>query len=307
VIVAAGEPARAVVIVLTVDQCARTLSCLESLESLGDPAFHVLVWDNGSSDGTEQRVKARHPDVLVHHCDRNLGVASGRNAAARLALERLAPEFLLFLDNDMLVTEGFVKALVAALDGDPRVGQAQAKLRFLHDPQRLNDGGGCKIRFWRGLTIPVGYRELDEGQRDVPTDCVACGGAMIVRSRLFEELGGFDATFDPFGPEDLDFSLRLQKAGHRSLYAPAAMAYHAVSSTFEGGEYTELYAQNKTRNWLVFMLRHAPWHEKVVFLVLSVPVLALRVLIREGRAGNLGAVRGLARGLFDFLRQRVRR
>ena len=306
-IVPLDQEARVVVVMLTLDQCDKTLACLESLAALGDPPFHVLVWDNGSRDGSEQRVKAARPEVLFHYSDRNLGVASGRNAGARLALSTLQPEFLLFLDNDMLVTEGFVRALVDALDADPRVGQAQAKLRLMDDPQRLNDGGGCKIRFWRGLTIPVGFRELDEGQCDVPTDCVACGGAMIVRSRLFEELDGFDATFDPFGPEDLDFSLRLQKAGHRARYVPLAMAYHEVSSTFEGGAYTEVYAQNKTRNWLVFMLRHAPWYEKLVFVLFSVPMLALRVLIREGRAGNLGAVRGLARGLFDFLRQRARR
>jgi GT2 family glycosyltransferase len=206
----------------------------------------------------------------------------------------------------MLVTEGFVRALVDTLDADPQIGQAQAKLRFMDDRLRLNDGGGCKIRFWTGLTIPVGYRELDEGQRDAPADCVCCGGAMIVRSRVFQELSGFDATFDPFGPEDLDFSLRLKKAGYRARYAPQAMAYHEVSSTFEGGAYTETYAQNKTKNWLVFMLRHAPWHEKIVFLTVSVPILALRVLIREGRSGNLGAVRGLGRGLIDFLRQRIR-
>jgi GT2 family glycosyltransferase len=306
VIVPVTQKARVAVIVLTLDQCDKTLTCLESLAGLADPDFHVLVWDNGSVDGTEHRVRDRHPEVLVEHSPRNLGVGSGRNAAARLAMDVFAPEYLLFLDNDMVVTEGFVAALVDALDAEPEAGQAQAKLRFMDDPQRLNDGGGCKIQFWRGLTIPVGYRELDEGQRDERKECVACGGAMIVRSLLFEELGGFDATFDPFGPEDIDFSLRLKKAGHRALYVPAAMAYHEVSSTFEGGAYTELYAQNKTRNWLVFMLRHAPWHEKVVFLVFSVPLLALRVLVREGRAGNLGAFRGLARGLLEFLKQRAR-
>jgi GT2 family glycosyltransferase len=305
-IVSDAQPARVTVIMLTLDQSAKTLACLESLAALGDPPFHVVVWDNGSKDGTQQMVEEAHSEVIFHHCGENLGVASGRNAGADLARSRLDPEFLLFLDNDMLVTEGFVRELVAALDADPRVGQAQSKLRFMDDPRRLNDGGGCKIQFWRGLTIPVGYRELDEGQRDTPTDCVACGGAMIVRSRLFGELGGFDSTFDPFGPEDLDFSLRLQKAGHRARYVPTAMAYHEVSSTFEGGEYTEAYAQNKTSNWLVFMLRHAPWHERLVFLGFSVPVLVIRVLVREGRTGNFGAVRGLARGLLDFLRRRVR-
>ena len=69
----------------------RSLAWLESLETLGEPPFHVLVWDNGSSDGTARQVEARHPDVLVHACDRNLGVASGRNAAARARGECVRP------------------------------------------------------------------------------------------------------------------------------------------------------------------------------------------------------------------------
>ena len=81
-IVPADSSARVVVLILSVDQAERTLTCLESLAGLGAPPFHVLVWDNGSSDGTPERVKAAHPEVIAHHCERNLGVASGRNAAA---------------------------------------------------------------------------------------------------------------------------------------------------------------------------------------------------------------------------------
>ena len=70
----------------------------------------------------------------------------------------------------------------------------------------------------------MGFGEIDHGQHDRETSCVACGGAMMTRTEVFEELGGFDSGFDPVGPEDLDYSLRLQKAGYLALYAPAAMA-----------------------------------------------------------------------------------
>jgi GT2 family glycosyltransferase len=287
-------------VILSVDQKETTLRCLESVRKLEGPAHRVVLWDNGSGDGTVEAVREQHPEVLAHRHPTNLGVASGRNAAARLAIERLAPTYLLFLDNDMEVTPGFLEGLLEPFLEDPGVGQTQAKLRFLGDRERLNDGGGCRISFWRGRTMPVGFGEVDRGQRDERTDCIACGGAMLTRVDVFRELGGFDSRFDPVGPEDLDYSLRLQKAGYRALYCPRALAYHAVGHTFGGGRYTEAYARHKARNWFVFLRRHAPLHQKLGFLLISAPFLVLRLVVREGLSGNFGAVRGVVRGLLEL-------
>lgn len=292
---------RIAVIVLTLNQREMTLRCLETLLGQEGAEFRVLVWDNGSSDGTAEAVRRAFPDVLVHRHPSNLGVASGRNAAAELALRELDPTHLLFLDNDMVLEPGFVAGLLAPFAEDERVGQTQAKLRFADDPERLNDGGGCEITFWLARTRPVGYRELDRGQRDRRSPCISCGGAMMVRADVFRELGGFDAGFDPFGPEDLDFSLRLQEAGYRALYVPEAVAYHEVSHTFGAG-YTEQYARHKARHWLRFLKRHASLPQRLGFYLLGGPFLVGRMLLRELARGNPGALRGAARGLADALR-----
>jgi GT2 family glycosyltransferase len=294
------------VVVLTFNQRETTLACLESLEAVPDPPFHVVLWDNGSEDGTVEAVRERFPRVTVHRSPTNLGVASGRNQGAKLAVSRFQPEFLLFLDNDTLVTPGAIAALRAPLLADPSLGQTQAKLLFMNDPERLNDGGGCRIRWWLGETRPVGYREIDRGQRDAPRPCVACGGAMMVRAELFQGLGGFDAVFDPFGPEDLDFSLRLQRAGYGALYAPAAVIYHEVSHSFDGGAYSRVYARLKTRHWFTFMRRHAPIHQKLAFYLVGAPFLLARLVVREGRRGNLGAVLGTFGGAMELLGLRRR-
>jgi hypothetical protein len=294
---------RVVVVVLTYNQREVTLRCLASLRGAGEPSFQVLVWDNGSSDGTAQAVRLAYPEVLVQEHPGNLGVGSGRNAAAALARQRFAPTHVLFLDNDIVVAPGFVRELLAPFRGDPMLAQVQAKLRFLNDPARLNDGGGCRIQWWWGRTAPVGFGELDRGQRDRRMPCVACGGAMMVRADRFDQLGGFDPIFDPFGPEDLDFSLRLRKAGYKALYVPTAVGYHEVSHTFGRG-YTEEYARTKSKHWLRLMRRHASASDWAGFLLLGVPRALVRMTLREARRGNLRALLGTLRGVFDGSRSR---
>lgn len=290
-----------VVIILTLNQRDKTLRCLASLMAAEAPHPEVLVWDNGSQDGTAEAVRNAFPSVWVHAHPGNLGVAAGRNAAAALAVERSSPSYLLFLDNDMRLEHHFVSALLEPLVESKRVGQTQAKLRLADDPQRLNDGGGCRINFLLGQTRPVGFGEIDRGQYDTPRPCVACGGAMAVRTEVFRQLGGFDLGFNPFGPEDLDFSLRLSRAGYTALYVPSAVAYHEVSHTFGAG-YTEEYARHKARHWLLFLRRHASPAQKVGFLLVGAPYLALGILVREARRGNLRALWGLLQGFTDYVR-----
>jgi GT2 family glycosyltransferase len=289
------------IIILTLDQKERTLRCLETLFNSTPLTLNVVVWDNGSQDDTAAAIGQAFPQVLVHKHATNLGVASGRNAAAELALEVFRPTHLLFLDNDMQVEPGFVEGLCGPFSDDERMGQTQAKLRFMHDPDRLNDGGGARISFWRWQAMPVGFGEIDRGQYDSVKECISCGGAMMVRADVFRQLGGFDPCFSPFGPEDLDFSLRLQAAGYRALYVPQAVAYHAVSHTFGKG-YGEEYARHKSRHWFTLMRRHASPLQQLGFFIFGAPYLAVRVVWREGRRGNVGALRGLAIGVIESVK-----
>jgi len=287
-----------VVLVLTYHQKEKTIACLSDLLANKDVPFKVLVWDNGSQDGTIPALKEKFPEVLTYYSDTNLGVAGGRNASAWLAIKEYGATHLLFLDNDILVEPGFVRSLYEPFDVDPQLGQTQAKLRFIHDRSLINDGGGARISFVFWRVTPVGFGEPDRGQYDTPKPCISCGGAMMVRSDIFQKLGGFDPLFGPFGPEDLDFSLRLQKSGYRAMYIPKAVGYHQVSHTFGEG-YSEEYARHKSRHWLLFMRRHANLWQKLAFYVFGAPILAIQVFIREAKRGNLGAIRGLIQGLFN--------
>jgi GT2 family glycosyltransferase len=125
---------------------------------------------------------------------------------------------------------------------------------------------------------------------------------MMVRTDIFIALGGFDTIFDPYGPEDLDFGLRAEKAGYYGLYVPHAVVYHETrpGHTFEGGQYSQTYARTRVKHWFIFMARHARLWEKLVFFILTAPCLAVKVILRELGRGNFSALKGLVNGCVEF-------
>lgn len=273
-------------VLLTVNQKEETVRCLESLRAVSRPSFSIVLWDNGSTDGTAAEVQERFPEVLVHRHSRNLGAASGRNEAARLAMEHFAPRFLLFLDNDVVVTPEFLSALLVPFrEGQDRLAQTSAKIRFLQEPQRLNDAGGSRIRYWLALTTPVGYGEIDRGQFDRRTECIPPTGCMVVRSDVFRRAGGFDPRFDPYGMEDLDFSMRVRALGYRAMYVPEAVVYHDAFRTFGKGRDPLTYSRSKIANWLLFVRKHASPRQVAAFFLLGIPAALVRSFFRAATGG----------------------
>ena len=309
-----SEPPEIAVIILTINQKEKTLRCLESFRAVKGPPHRIFLWDNGSSDGTLDAVGARYSDVICAGSPENLGVASGRNAASDLAIATIDPAYLFFIDNDMTVSSGFLSKLFAPFAEDRRLAITTGKIACQSDDgdnatgQRVIYGaGGCQVSFWRGDTSHIGYGEVDKGQYDQPGECIVSGGCMLVRSSVFRELGGFDPLFDPYGPEDLDFGLRAREKGFYGRYVPDALVWHDTrpGRSFESGQYTEKYAANRMRTWLLFMGRHASLMEKLGFYLIGGPYRLIHLIIREGRQGNFNALKGLAHGFVGGRKPRV--
>lgn len=291
-------------IMLTVDQREKTLRCLGSWRGVEGPEFEILLWDNGSTDGTADAVRTAFPSVHVHRHATNLGAASGRNAAADLAIETLSPRLLLFLDNDMVVTPGFLDALARPFDvGDPSLAQTTSKVLHISDEERIYEAGGCRINYALGRIRLRGSNELDRGQYEVPVRCLPSSGSMMIRTDIFLELGGFDPAFDPYGLEDLDLSTRVLEAGYHGKYIPSSVVFHERGHTFESG-YTPTYAATKARNWLIFLRKHATWYQRLGFYVIGAPLQLAKVGGRAIRDRNLDAIRGLVRGGLQSLLNR---
>lgn len=284
------------VVILTCDQKDVTLRCLSSFNDVDQDGVEVLVWDNGSTDGTVAAITKQFPSIVTRHSNQNLGAAKGRNAGARAAMDLWDPELLLFLDNDTVVTPGLIQNLRDPFREISNLGATAPKSLFLDDPERIDSAGGCHVDFHLAQTPAVGHGEVDRGQYDVRRECVPGGCCMLVRAGVFEAVGGFDPGYDPYGFEDLDFSLRVKEAGYRCIYIPQAVMYHSPTQTFESGEYSPKYARQKAKNWYRFVQRHASPVEKAGFWLIGVPVRLVVAFVREARRGNLGAAAGLLSG-----------
>lgn len=292
----AGSSRTVAIVILTWNQRELTLRALASLADCGYADASILLWDNGSEDDTVAAVRESFPQVLVHRSPVNLGVASGRNAAAQMAVQEFGASHLLFLDNDMTVTEGFVEALLEAFERDPTVAQAEAKILTMHDPGTIFCAGGTLVSFWRGRIRPAGAGEPDDGRYDTEGRCLPSGGATMVRADVFGQLGGFDAAFNPYGPEDVDFSLRVAAAGYKGWYVPRSVIYHETKDAQDETRQAAGFNADRTRHFLTLLGRHASPVQKLGFFLLGMPATFFRVLRRQGNAKSLaGMVRGLIR------------
>jgi len=207
-------------------------ACLDALleEAAGTGArLEIAVVDNGSDDGTPQWLPQRYPAVRLWAMAENRGFS----AAFNWGVDHTAGELLLSLNPDTVVRPGFVRAMVAAVAGQPpagaSIGSVAAKLLRADDPAILDSTGLFVDR--RRRPYDRGQGEPDRGQYDaLPYVFGACGAAALYRRAMLDGLAvegeyldeGFFAYY-----EDADLAWRAQLQGWRCAYAPAAVATHA--------------------------------------------------------------------------------
>jgi GT2 family glycosyltransferase len=284
-----------VAVILTWNQKSDTIRCLRSFQLVDYPRLEIVLVDNASSDGTAESVFEEFPRVHVVRNPTNVGVAGGRNIGIEFATRHFAYDYLFYIDNDTIVTRNVLRPLVDAMEADRNIGIASPKLYILNEDRVLDSAGGSNVNFYTGSARSRGYGEIDRGQYDgleVP-GCIP-GGIALARRNVIEKCGGFNTEFNPYGPEDLDFSLRAKEYGFSFCYVPAAVIYHKGNKTGFGA-YTSEYAALKGRNLRKFMKRHATRYQWVCFNAL-LPLLALRTVIREMARGNAKAPLHLLRG-----------
>jgi GT2 family glycosyltransferase len=243
-------------IVLSWNGRDNTLACLRSLAAVDWPNQTTIVVDNGSSDGTVAAVRSEFPDVTVIATGRNLGFAAGNNVGLRAGVDRDA-DYLLLLNNDTVVHPHLLRELVAEAERRPDAG-AFCPLIYYADPADRIWYAGARFDPRRGHNgCHTGYGERDTGQYDAVREIGrGTGAAMLVRRSALEQVGYLDGDLF-LQVEDVEWSVRMRRAGWRIFFVPAAKVWHRVSSA-TGGEHAPATAYYEVRNTLAVCDRYAP-------------------------------------------------
>lgn len=198
-----------------------TFNCLNSVLKHTRRGFEVVVVDDASDDNTSRLLEAVE-NIRVVVNEKNLGFVESCNVGA----EESKGKYLLFLNNDTVVTENWLEPLMEAARDD-KVGAVGAKL--VYPDGRLQEAGGIIWKDASGWNFGRGD-DPDKPEYNFIREVDYCSGAaLLVKARLFAESGGFDKRFAPGYYEDTDLCFSLRNMGYKVLYQPKSVVIH-----FEG-------------------------------------------------------------------------
>ena len=265
------------IVVLNWNGAEETIACLESLVPVIIKGYKLLVVDNGSTDGSPEKIRKAFPAVELLCLPVNLGYARGNNAGFR-RVQELQAEFVIFLNNDTIVDSGFSAPLVETLRLQPLAGVAVPKIYYWDRPDLLWYAGGV-VRLSTGLICHVGLRQKDAPEFDRPGSTgYATGCCFAMRCRDFEAVGGFDETFAMYA-EDVDLSLRVRALGKSIEYVPSSMVWHKVSASLSGRPFRKLV--KKSFGALRLFRKHRAWSGMVLYLLLLPLRLAISLMKQQ--------------------------
>ncbi|RFZ80881.1 glycosyltransferase [Lacrimispora amygdalina] len=217
-----GHPMVSIVIPVY-NQIHYTYACLLSiLEHTKNVDYEVIIADDVSSDATAELSKFTE-NVVICRNETNQGFLRNCNQAAKSARGK----YIMFLNNDTQVTDGWLDSLVNLIESDSSIGMVGSKL--VYPDGRLQEAGGILWSDGSGWN----YGRLDDPEKPeynyVKDVDYISGAAILLSNDLWKQIGGFDERFAPAYCEDSDLAFEVRKAGYRVVYQPLSKVIH-----FEG-------------------------------------------------------------------------
>ena len=244
-----SDAPRVSILLVLYNQAPLTLLCLESILQFAPMPFELVVIDNASSDESEAMMKKVRNITLVRN-EENLGFVLAVNQGARLCRGK----YTLLLNNDALLHRDSIEAAVKALEETPDAGAVGGRILLLDGS--LQEAGS--FIFSDGSCLGYGRHQAPESpefmfRREVDY----CSGAFLLFSTaLFRDMGGFDTDYVPAYYEDSDFCVRLQEAGLKVIYEPAAVITHYEFAS-SGGQTKA--SELQTRHRAVLCRKHGDY------------------------------------------------
>ena len=293
-----SENGRFAVVILNFNKRDDVLNAIASVLESDIADVDLVVVDNNSSDGSTDAIADRFPDVpLVANRD-NLGVSGGRNSGWQYSKEHFDFEFILFLDDDAILSASYLRQVRETYRQYPNAGVVCGKA-FTTETHETLMSVGIDVNLYTGSIEDIGVGESDNGQYDNTVERDSCGGfAFCSRASLFQTLNAFDEAFNPYGWEDVDYCLRARQMNFTTVYQPSAVLVHKGSKA--GRRPKASYEIHKIRNYLLLLKTHTSVLQKITCL-LFVPIRCIKVaylMIRSGNARVIGSQTvGFCRGI----------
>ena len=216
--------------ILTCNQLRYTRECVASIQQHTPEPHEILFVDNGSTDGTVawlERQAREHSHYRLITNPTNLGFSKGCNQG--IAASR--GEFVLLLNNDVVVTPGWLSGMLECLQREPEAGFVGPMTNAISGPQRVPGADYESTR--AGLDeYAVAFRERHRGRR-LPLRRIV-GFCMLFRSALVNQVGWLDERFGSGNFEDDDWCLRAALMGMKNVVAGQVFVHHYGSRTFAG-------------------------------------------------------------------------
>ena len=260
--------------------------CLRTLREQTHRAIEVIVVDNASADASRE-VAAEFGARWIA-MGRNAGLASALNRGAREA----RGEFVLFLNNDMRFHPRFVQALVDELQQRPDAFAADAVqydwegCRPIHEATYLATPGQGTA----GVEVAPGLSLFQRSETSPVEVLTASGANLLARRRLFEMLGGFNASMF-LGYEDLDLCWRARLRGWPIVYVPSAICWHRESVASNSNEGSPIRLRGTVLGRLIFTTQWLPligivqaWGRALVAVGLDIARLRWSRAMTRGKA-----------------------
>jgi GT2 family glycosyltransferase len=234
--------APASIVIVAHNQLEYTRMCVESLSRCTRYPYKLVLVDNGSTDGTEQYFRSLEGAVVIRE-EENAGFPRGANAGIRAA----DGEYVVLLNNDTIVTEGWLTTLVEAAESDERIAIVGPVTNHAKGKQRLERNDFRDVEELEQYARDVAGRNA--GQWQATNDLA--GFCMLIKSEVIRRIGYLDERFGIGNFEDDDYCVRAQQAGFKLLIATDCFIYHFGERTFlalgvEGERWLSLLRNNES-------------------------------------------------------------
>ncbi|MFY9740456.1 MAG: glycosyltransferase family 2 protein [Candidatus Sulfotelmatobacter sp.] len=255
-------------------------NCLRSIfEGTHKISFEVIVSDNGSTDGSVEKIRARFPAVRVLENGANLGFAKGNNAG----IEQAQGDYVLILNPDTIIHNASLDRWIEFAEKHPEAGAFGCRVQNPDGTYQRSARpfptitrylfAAVYLRFLGHVRRPVLTPEYDWWKGDTEREIDWQSGCCVMfRGDLLKTLDGFDERFF-YQFEEVDLCRRVWSAGYRIRFTPEASITHLGGQSVK--RFPARFAIEVCRNGYRYFFKHfgrrgALQYRSVVLISLAV-------------------------------------